>query len=259
MIMNVLGVLPARMAASRYPGKPLKEILGIPMIGHCFFRSSMCSNLNNLVVATCDQSIIDYIESINGVAILTSNQHERATERTAEALLNAEELFNKKFDFVVMIQGDEPLVDPEMISQVLNPLLQGKSQVSNLMVTLKNLDEIHNTNNVKVVKGVNGNALYMSREAIPSSKKFNDKINYYRQLGLIAFSREALLNFIELKPSESEIIESIDMNRFLENQINIQMVETNYEVDAVDVPDDLIRVEEKMRNDKLFHSYKPVY
>lgn len=255
--MKVLGVIPARMAATRFPDKPMKQILGLPMVGHCYLRSKICLTMDEVYVASCDQEIINYIESIGGKAIMTSDKHARATERTAEALINIEALLlDKKFDIIVMIQGDEPLVDPEMINEIIKPLLKGDKMVSNLMVALTKVDEINNPNNVKVVMDLNGNALYMSREAIPSVEKYQGQIDYYRQLGLIAFTRDALLKFISLKSTPLEIIESVDMNRFLEHGIPIHMEETKYEVDAVDTPEDLIRVEEKMKKDKLFDSYK---
>ncbi|MBW0177669.1 3-deoxy-manno-octulosonate cytidylyltransferase [Sediminibacterium sp.] len=255
--MKILGVVPARMAASRFPDKPMKQILGMPMVEHCYLRSAMCPLLDEIVVATCDSSIYNYITDSGGKAVMTSDQHERATERTAEALLVLEKANpDHKYDIIVMIQGDEPLIDPEMISQVVKPLLDGKRQVSNLMVSLATKEEVTNPNNVKVVTDVNGNALYMSREPIPSKEKFKGQINYFRQLGLIAFTREALLRFIALQPSELEKIESVDMNRFLENGVSICMVETKFEVDAVDTPEDLVRVEEKMKKDTLYKKYK---
>lgn len=257
--MKILGVVPARMAASRFPDKPMKQILGIPMVEHCYLRSAMCNLLDEIVVATCDTAILNYINERGGKAVMTSDTHERATERTAEALLKIEaENPSVKFDIIVMIQGDEPLIDPEMISQVINPLLEGKSEVSNLMVSLTTEEEIDNPNNVKVVMDINGNALYMSREPIPSKEKYKGTINYFRQLGLIGFKREALLGFINLQPTNLEKIESIDMNRFLENGVSIHMVETKFEVDAVDTPEDLVRVEEKMKKDKLFGKYKRI-
>ncbi len=255
--MKILGVVPARMAASRFPGKPMKMIQGMPMVEHCYLRSAMCPLLDDIVVATCDTSILEYIIENGGKAVMTSDKHERATERTAEALIVLEKQHpGKQYDIIVMIQGDEPLIDPEMITQVINPLLNGKANVSNLMVALITEEEVNNPNNVKVVTGINGNALYMSREPIPSKEKFKGQINYFRQLGLIAFTREALLDFIALETTELEKIESVDMNRFLENGISIHMVETNFEVDAVDTPDDLKRVEEKMKNDNLYKKYK---
>jgi 3-deoxy-manno-octulosonate cytidylyltransferase (CMP-KDO synthetase) len=255
--MKILGVIPARMAATRFPNKPLAKIQGMPMIGHCYFRSKMCSMLDEVIVATCDLEIVEYVESIGGKAIMTSDKHERATERCAEALMNLEKAgSNLKYDIVVMIQGDEPLIDPRMIDEVISPLLDGTRSVSNLMAFLPTQEERLNPNNVKVVSGVNGNALYMSREPLPSIQKYSKEFDSFRQLGLIAFTNKAILNFIELPPSKYEIIESVDMNRFLENEISIFMTLTKFLADSVDTPEDLIRVDDKMKNDFLFKGYK---
>jgi 3-deoxy-manno-octulosonate cytidylyltransferase (CMP-KDO synthetase) len=255
--MNILGVIPARMAATRFPNKPLARIQGMPMIGHCYFRSKMCSILDEVIIATCDLEVVEYVESIGGRAIMTSDKHERATERCAEALLNLEkDNSNLKYDIVVMIQGDEPLIDPRMIEEVVAPLLDGTRAVSNLMAYLPTQEERSNPNNVKVVSGVNGDALYMSREPLPSKKKYNKDFDAFRQLGLIAFTRKAILNFIALPPSQYEIIESVDMNRFIENGIPIFMSSTKFLADSVDTPEDLKRVDKKMETDLLFINYK---
>ena len=110
------------MSATRYPGKPMVEILGIPMIGHCFLRTKMSRAVNHVFVATCDQIIYDYIKSIGGDAVITSDTHERATERSAEALVKIEESLKVKFDNIVMVQGDEPLVFPEQIDRSIEAL-----------------------------------------------------------------------------------------------------------------------------------------
>lgn len=253
--MRILGVIPARMAASRFPGKPLAKIAGIPMIGHCYYRSKLCSLIDELYVATCDQVIIDYMNSIGGKSVMTADVHERASERTAEALLQIEAMQgNKPFDIIIMIQGDEPLVHPDMLAEAIRPLLAGDKMVSNLMSLMHTREEREDPNNVKVVVDVQGDALYMSREHIPSAKKYAGEIEVFRQLGLIAFTREALLKFVSLPPSTLEKIESVDMNRFLENRIPIHMERTDFVADAVDTPADLVRVEGKMKQDPLFTS-----
>lgn len=256
--MKVIGIIPARMAATRFPNKPMALIDGMPMIGHCFFRSKMSSLLNEVYVATCDKEIYDYIIGIGGKAIMTSDSHERATERSAEALINIEKETLQKFDIVVMIQGDEPLINPEMINESIKPLLSGENQVSNLMASLNGLEDATNPNFVKVVASVKGNAMYMSRESIPSPSKYKYSIDYYRQLGLIAFSREAIIKFIELPTTRLEVIESIDMNRFLEHQFPIHMTLTSFPADSVDTIEDLNMVDIKMKNDKLYNQYKIV-
>ena len=250
-----LAIIPARMSASRFPGKPMVKILGIPMVGHCYYRTKLSRLIDNVYVATCDKIIYDYIRSIGGNAVMTSDSHERATERTAEALLKIEKEVKIIFDNIVMVQGDEPLVFPEQIDDSLKALDDNKFNVSNLMKKLELDADISNPNNIKVVFNNKRKALFMSRSVIPSNTKFEKKINYFRQLGLIGFRRDCLLKFINLSPSKLEIIESVDMNRFLENNESIKMVETLLEVDAIDVPSDLKRVERKMKIDKLYKSY----
>jgi 3-deoxy-manno-octulosonate cytidylyltransferase (CMP-KDO synthetase) len=254
---KVVGIIPARMAATRFPNKPMQLIEGMPMIGHCYFRSKMCELLDDVYVATCDKEIYDYVISIGGNVVMTSNMHERPTERTAEALLNiAKESKEKKFDIIVMIQGDEPLIDPKMINEVIEPVLFDCNEVSNLMSLIKNSDDVINPNHVKVVTSVSGKALYMSREPIPSSVKYNQKVDYYKQIGMMAFTKDALMKFIQLPSTRLEIIESIDMNRFIQNQIEIQMKITNYEPIAVDTREDLEKVQIKMKIDLLYPLYK---
>lgn len=254
--MRILGVLPARMAATRFPNKPMALIQGMPMIGHCYFRSKMCAELDEVYVATCDAEIKDYIESVGGKAVMTSDVHERATERSAEAMLNIERETNcEPFDLVVMIQGDEPLIDPEMIRESIVPITEGGAVVSNLMAYLDTQEDRDNPNHVKVALDLQRNALYFSREPIPSSKKFSGSIDAFRQLGLIAFTRESLLKFVALQTTPLEIIESVDMNRLIENRIPIKMTATSFKADSVDTLEDLKRVELKMREDALAKIY----
>jgi 3-deoxy-manno-octulosonate cytidylyltransferase (CMP-KDO synthetase) len=254
---KVLGIIPARMAATRFPNKPMQLIKNIPMIGHCYYRSKLCELLDEVYVATCDIEIFDYIKSIGGNVVMTSKLHERPTERSAEALLIIEKISSDtNFDIIVMIQGDEPLIDPKMINQVIEPIIFEDNAVSNLMLPFVSIDDVANPNHVKVVTSIDGKALYMSREVIPSAAKYDQTINYYKQIGLMAFTREALINFIQLPPSSLEIIESIDMNRFIQNKIQIQMRITNFEPVAVDTKEDLKIVEEKMEIDLLFPLYR---
>tara|TARA_B100000780_G_C21113781_1_gene450350 strand:- start:1146 stop:1931 length:786 start_codon:yes stop_codon:yes gene_type:complete len=254
---NIVGFIPARMSATRYPNKPMELIQGIPMVGHVYYRSKMANLLTEVYVATCDKEIFDYVESIGGKAIMTSDEHERASDRCAEALLEIESNGGSKIDLAIMIQGDEPMIMPEMINQVTKMLLEDSNLlVSNLMAKLTSEEDKQNGNNVKVVTDCKGHALYMSREAIPSSKKFSDEIDSYKQLGLIGFTGQMLVNFTKLKPTPLEIIESVDMNRVLEHGHKIKMAITEFDTDAVDIPSDLTRVNLKMKSDTLFQKYK---
>ncbi len=241
--MNIIGIIPARMASSRFPGKPMKSIHGTPMIGHVYNRSKMCKKLNDVYVATCDDEIADYIKSINGKAIMTSKKHERASDRSAEAMLKIESDLNKKIDIVVMIQGDEPMVTPSMIEDSLLPFSDSSVNVVNLMSRIKSLEEFEDPNEPKVVFDNYSNAVYFSREPIPSRKKGFDQVPMYKQVCIIPFRREYLLQFNEMPETNLERIESIDMNRIIESGQKIRMVETKEAVYSVDTDEDLKKVE----------------
>ena len=254
--MNILGIIPCRMASSRFPNKPLVEIQGMPMIEHIYKRSIMSKEIDEVFIATCDESIVDFCNSNDLKFVLTSNEHERATERCAEALIKIEKKLNKNFDVIVMIQGDEPLINPQMLDSLVKPFIIDDSlQVCNLINKIKKDIDVNNQNVVKVVKDIYSNAIYFSREAIPSSKLYKKNISYFKQLGLISFSRESILKFISLLPTDFEIIESVDMNRFIENNIQIKLVETIYESKGVDTYEDFLEVNELMKKDDLFLSY----
>jgi len=257
--MNVIGIIPARMGSSRFPGKPLALIHGIPMIGHVYARSKMCPMLYEVYVATCDQEIVNYVSSINGKAILTSPDHERASDRTAEAMVKIEEESGEKIDIVVMIQGDEPMLYPDMISEAVEPLLHDTTIcVSNLMSTISTREEHNDPNEVKVVVDLNNFALYFSREPIPSWKKASSPVTMLKQVCIIPFTRNFLLQFNALHQTPLEIAESVDMLRVLESGYKVKMISTSHETYSVDTDDDLKKVESAMVNDKLMEEYKNI-
>ena len=243
------------MGSSRFPGKPMAKISGIPMIGHVYSRVNLCKVLTDVFVATCDQEIYDYIISINGKAIMTAATHERASDRSAEAMYKIEEINGERIDILVMVQGDEPMISPIMIDNAVQPLVDDPSiGVSNLMALMTSNDEA-DPNEVKVVVDANGFALYFSREAIPSNKKFDKKIEYYKQVCVIPFKRDSLIKFSQLEPTPLEIIESVDMNRLVENGIKVKMIQTNLDTYAVDTPEDLLKVNRLMKRDALIKKY----
>lgn len=253
---KIIGIIPARMESSRYPGKPLAKINGIPMIGHVYFRSKMSKLLDKVYVATCNQEIADYIESIDGKAIMTSNKHKRASDRIAEALLKIEKSTNKKIDIVVMIQGDEPMIYPEMIDEAVKPLIDYDNiLVSNLMAPLKNKKEHDDPNEVKVVVDKDNFALYFSREPIPSDKKESNNCYRNKQVCIIPFKRDFLIKFNELEPTPLEKIESIDMLRVIEHGYKVKMIPTKYDTYSVDTKKDLEHVEKMMQDDSLIQKY----
>ena len=254
--MEAIAIIPARMGSSRFPGKPMAKIHGIPMIGHCYHRTKLCSDLDDTYVATCDEEIHDYILSIGGKSIMTSDTHERATDRTAEAMLKIEELVGKKIEIVVMVQGDEPMVIPEMISLSLEPFKNDSSiNVVNLMAHMETVLEFEDPNEVKVVVDKNNNALYFSREAIPSRKKGFSDVPMLKQVCIIPFKRDYLLSFNEMNETELEKVESVDMMRVLENGDKVQMVMTDASSFSVDTEEDRLSVEEKMIGDTLMSNY----
>jgi len=254
--MNIIGIIPARLASSRLPNKPMADILGMPMIGHVYFRSKLCKQLDDVYVATCDVQIANYINSIGGKSVMTANTHERATDRSAEALLKIENETNMKVDIVVMIQGDEPMITPDMISAAIQPLLdEADLNITNLMELMATQEEHEDPAEVKVVVDKNSNALYFSREPIPSRKKGGLKIPMLKQVCIIPFRRDFLLEYNNMEQTPLEIIESVDMNRLLENGIRIRMVMREEETFSVDTPSDLAKVNLQMKNDPLIKKY----
>ncbi len=254
--MNIIGIIPARLASSRFPKKPMADILGMPMIGHVYNRSKLSETLSEVYVATCDEEIKNFIESIGGKVIMTGNQHERASDRTAEALLKIEEQTMQKVDIVVMIQGDEPMVTPGMISAAVQPLLSSANiHITNLMERIETKDEHEDPAEVKVVVDVNDFAIYFSREPIPSRKKGFAEVPMLKQVCIIPFRRDFLMKYNNMEQTPLEIIESIDMNRLLENGIKIKMVMRDEITFAVDTKEDLIRVNMLMEKDSLTKQY----
>ncbi|SVC06866.1 uncharacterized protein METZ01_LOCUS259720, partial [marine metagenome] len=231
------------MGSSRFPGKPLEKIHGMPMIGHCYHRTRLAPRIQKIFVATCDEEIFDYIESIGGNAVMTSIDHTRATTRTAEALEEIEKKSDERVDVVVMVQGDEPTINPETIGKVILNFDDPENDIVNIMSRLTSKEAFEDRNNVKVVVDNNNNALYYSREPIPSSWRGWKYLPRYMQTGIIAFRRDALIRFNSLKESQLEQIESVDMNRVLETGGKIRMVLTDAITIGVDLPEELKEVE----------------
>jgi 3-deoxy-manno-octulosonate cytidylyltransferase (CMP-KDO synthetase) len=252
--MKAIAVIPARLGASRFPGKPLATILGVPMVGHCYFRSRMCDHLNDVYVATCDKEIADYIMSIGGKVVMTAATHTRASERTAEAVQKLEAL-GVVADVVVMVQGDEPIIAPAVIDETLQHFDDPKVDIVNIMSRIRTKEEFLDHNNVKVVVNQSMDALYFSREPIPSPWKGIEHIPMYNQVGVIAFRREVLTRFNQMPETVLEKIESVDMNRILETGGKIRMVLTETRTIGVDTPAELKAVEELMKSDPFIAHY----
>ena len=255
--MKTISIIPARMNSSRFPNKPMADILGTPMIGHVYKRVKLSPLLDEVYVATCDQEIYDYISSIGGKAVMTSDCHERCSDRCAEAMLKIEKDENIKVDIMVMVQGDEPLTYPEMIDEAVSPMLNDKDiLITNLVADLESLEEFKDPNEVKVVMDLEGNAIYFSREPIPSRKKGVLDVPMKKQVCVIPFRRDFLLEYNSMPPTPLEIIESVDMMRIIENGLKVKMIPTKFKTKAVDTPEDLKVVIEIMREDRLYETYR---
>lgn len=254
--MNAIGIIPARMASSRFPGKPLAPIHDVPMIGHVWFRCKMSKTLDEVYIATCDEEVRQYADSIGARCIMTADTHERATDRTAEAMLKIEAETGERTNIVVMIQGDEPMTRPEMIDEAMAPMAEDPSvNVVNLMAHMDTVEEFEDPNEVKVVVDLEGNALYFSREPVPSRKKGVTTVPMLKQVCIIPFRRDYLLRFNSLPPTPLEVIESVDMMRILEHGEKVKMVMTSARTASVDTPEDLACVAGMMRGDDLMASY----
>jgi len=254
--MNIIGIIPARMASSRFPNKPMANILGMPMIGHCYKRSKMSNLLNEVYVATCDKEIYNYIESIGGKAVMTADTHERASDRTAEALLKIEKATGNNVDIVVMLQGDEPMITPDMIQAAVQPLIDNKGiKIANLYAKINTVAEFEDPNEVKVVVDKKEYAIYFSREPIPSRKKGILDVPMYKQVCIIPFERDFLLEYNSIEQTPLEIIESVDMMRIIENGMKVKMIFTETASYAVDTQEDLDNVIAKMKSDTLINKY----
>ncbi len=252
-----IAIIPARMASTRFPGKPLADIHGVPMIGHCYFRSKMSLTLDEVYIATCDEDIQAYAKSISAPCIMTKNTHERASDRIAEAMLKIEVETGERHEIIVLIQGDEPMLHPKMVDDSVQALIRDTSvNVANGIAPIKTQEEFEDPNEIKVVVNLEGYAIYFSREPIPSKSKWNSDVPMFKQVCIIPFRRDYLLQYNETPQTPMEKIESIDMLRTIETGGKILMVPMSHETLSIDTPYDLERVKEAMKSDNLREKYE---
>lgn len=254
---NIVGIIPARMGSSRFPGKPLAKLCGLPMIEHVYRRCLQSQVLSGVYVATCDEEIRHAVESFGGKVIMTKSSHPRASDRTAEAMLKVEAMLGKEIDIVVMIQGDEPMVYPQMIDESVKPLLEDRSiKVANLLAPIQTMEEHRDPNTIKVIVDQQNFALYFSRLPIPSREHSSGAVPMFKQICIIPFQRDYLLEFSRLAQTPLERAESVDMMRVLEYGQKVKMVPTHFQTHSVDTPSDLEKVSVLMEKDELFLTYK---
>lgn len=240
---RVVVVIPARMAASRFPGKPLAKIMDLPMIEHIRRRVLLSDVVDETYVATCDQEIIEAVQSYGGKAIMTADTHERCTDRVEEAATNIDA------DIVVMVQGDEPLFIPEVIEKLVEPIKIDKNvYCTNLISVIKDPDDLKNTDIVKTSIDDNNDIMYYSRASIPYFK-VKAECDLYRQVGIGAFTKEFLTKFTNMKPTSLEIVESIDFLRILQHGYKIRGVVSPQQTFGVDRKEDIATIENIIQKD----------
>ena len=238
-------VVPARMASSRYPGKPLVPILGVPLVEHVRRRAMLARGAGRVVVATCDESIREAVVTAGGEAVMTADTHERCTDRVEEAMRHLDG------DIVVMVQGDEPLLIPEAVSRIAQPLLDRAEVVcTNLLSPLESDADLANPNIVKAVCDRQGRVMFLSRAPIPFYRQ-RVKCPVYRQTGIMAFRTSLLRTFAVLPETPFEKAEAIDMLRLLEHGYPIHGVVVDYPTLGVDRPEDVPAVERRLRDDAV--------
>lgn len=245
MKKRVVAVIPARLASSRFPGKPLAHILDLPMIEHVRRRAQLAKGVDEVVVATCDQAIIDTVTDAGGKAVMTADTHERASERAAEAMRTV------KADVVAVVQGDEPALWPEAVAQVVQPLLEHDDLVCvSLLSPLESDADCANPNIVKAACDQCGQVIFFSRAAIPYYYRRTDEIcPVYRETGIRAFRADFLQAYSVLPQTPFERAESVDLLRVLEHGYRILGVLTNHATLGVDHPEDILLVERLIRTD----------
>jgi 3-deoxy-manno-octulosonate cytidylyltransferase (CMP-KDO synthetase) len=233
--MKGLGIIPARFGSTRFPGKPLVEINGKSMIRRVIDQAKRCQSLQEVWVATDDERIFKHVEEYGCKAFYTSENCNSGTERICELLPN----FEGHFDFILNIQGDEPFVHVESLEELSNSLIASKSDIATLAVQIENRDEANDSNRVKVVFSTSGRALYFSRSTIPFAR--NREPDYFKHLGVYAYTTNALQQIKNLQASALELTESLEQLRWLEHDLTISVVVTSHDSTGIDTPEDLVK------------------
>ncbi len=244
MILPCYGIIPARYQSTRLPGKPLADICGKPMFWHVYQRARQCAALAGVWIATDDSRIQDAADELNVPCLMTSESHPSGTDRVAEAvrLLSLPEEC-----IIVNIQGDEPLLEPSMLSDLLLAFQDSSVRVATLATWLEpDAGREASPNQVKVVMALNGDALYFSRLPIPYDRRGGGKRSLIGHIGVYAFLRSALHEFVALTPSPLEECEQLEQLRFLENNIPLRVQFTRHKLHGVDTPEDLEAVRAAM-------------
>jgi len=252
--MKILGIIPARYASSRFPGKPLVVIDGVTMIRRVYEQALQCPSLDKVIIATDNVAISNHVELFGGNVMMTGEHHLSGTERCHEVVEKLQ-LTGEIYDYVINIQGDEPFIEPKQIMSVADCFSVPGTLVATLIRKVTSIEELANPNVVKVVVDQHGSALYFSRSAIPFSRGINPQewsaaTCYYKHVGIYGYRSSVLEELIALPPSPLELAESLEQLRWLENGFRIQTQVTEYESIAIDIPADLLKITNK---NETFH------
>ncbi|NLN76287.1 MAG: 3-deoxy-manno-octulosonate cytidylyltransferase [Armatimonadetes bacterium] len=234
--MKSVVIIPARMAATRFPGKPLVDLCGKPMIRWVCERASRAAGISKVIVATCDREIVDAVKTFGGEAVMTSDTHRSGTDRLAEVAANLDA------DVIVNVQGDEPLIDPSSIELALKPFESSADITMTSLMTPIDSISAQDPNLVKVVVDVHNFALYFSRSPLPYERNALLDKPIYGHVGLYAYTRDFLLKFSSLQPTPLEKTESLEQLRVLEHGYGIKMLEVKDRPLGVDTLADLEKV-----------------
>lgn len=247
--MKFIGIIPARYASSRFPGKPLAILGGKPVIQRVYEQVNKL--LDNVYVATDDQRIYDCVKNFGGKVVMTKNNHKSGTDRIEEAI----EKIGGEWDVVVNIQGDEPFIQKEQILSLCECFKDPNTQIATLGKPFTTMDAVTNPNSPKIVLDNQNFAMYFSRSIIPyiRGKQTNEWINsynYIKHLGIYAYRKDILQEITKLPQSSLEIAESLEQLRWLQNGYKIKVGITEIETVGIDTPDDLVRAEEFLKLQK---------
>ena len=241
--MEILGIIPARYASSRFPGKPLVDIAGKSMIQRVYEQAKKCKDLTEVIVATDDKRIFDHVVGFHGMVVMTSADHQSGTDRCAEVALN-----HPEYDVVVNIQGDEPSIEPEQISKLAVCFNNPDTQIATLIKKVQNEQELFNPNSPKVVINNRSEAIYFSRVPLPyirgqEQQNWLQQHTYFKHIGIYGYRADILQQITRLPVSPLEKAESLEQLRWIENGYQIKVAETEFETFAVDTPEDLKNLE----------------
>jgi 3-deoxy-manno-octulosonate cytidylyltransferase (CMP-KDO synthetase) len=239
--MNIIGIIPARYASTRFPGKPLAMINGKSMIQRVYEQVSLANTISEIIVATDDERIESHVKSFGGNVCMTSLKHNSGTERCFEVI---ETIKNNEFDVVVNIQGDEPYINPTQIDLLTSIFTKNEIEIATLIKKINHYEDLLNPNIVKVIRDIHHKAIYFSRLPIPYFRGTNqhdwiNKNEYYKHIGIYAYRTSTLKNIVSLPLSSLEKAESLEQLRWIENGYSIYTAITEFESIAVDTPDDL--------------------